>query len=806
MIIRALTGTMAFIFIPGAFLTHRLLPTSVESLTTYGIVGLVSGIICIQFGVFTYIISGIMLPLNIWLTLLCSLIVSVCYIDLRRITQQQDDFRLRAGFTRDILIVIVLAFFLRLCLAAVTTGMISPDGALYSDFARGIVNGQFQSSIINDDMVLHTDSGVELTAHGGFVYITALSFLLVEPQLSGPSYILTIIGSLLIGPVAQISRQLFGRDAALWTSAIVAIHPLYLVYSAVAYGPEISSLTLFMFMIQLLFSDISKAITWPTAGVILGCIAAVWLPNYYIAVITIPLMLNIVYTPDNKRTLALICIGVLVIISRQTLDSVMIYSLIWTAILTCVCLSWFIRPQQAIRLVTLLIGLVVTEIFWQSPALLTGAGEGMNTPETDPLIQAIFTMVSAQLAIQFLFFLVFHASIVIMVIAVSSLLRSQSRRMYLQLMLIDVIVIAGTLKVFSLFKKEVLLLQYLYSDGRFFLFIILCPILIVGGVLRSKNILVARVCSIKTLRSERRCHYYRPTTVFLLLCLGLVPGYAMIPSGLSLVDIKTRYGWDKIQDLTKDINHENPIFLVDRAREFSWCTSRLSVAFSLPQQGIPNVYALDQLLETVKTYNVTHVIIDRYTIAHWQTLYCLYWDKMTVNTQIPLNASAILKTEGERVQTIDVLTFVDSTQDLDEETYVRLFSIERGTFSIVHEIDLLTSGWSTGGTGQITNRSCIPAIELSEGNMTFTYRPAYDLNISLNGGMLVFDIEEEGARVERVEIWDTKGQLIRYAERIGELFVCLCGEVVIGDVRIVVVGEPGGYVLVNSCAIWGPQS
>ncbi len=802
-VVRVISGTTGILFLPGAFITHRLLPRSVENIVTYCIIGLLSGIICIQFEVFTFILLGITMPLNVWLTLLNLFIVVGCYLDLRRIASQ-GDFGLRAGINRTVLIVMGLAFCLRVCLAVTALNSISPDATLYSDFARGILNGLFQPNILNDDLILYTESGLAHAVHRGFVYVVAISFLLIEPVTSGPSYILIIIGTCLVGIVAQISQFLFDDNAALWTSIIVAIHPLFIFYSAVAYGPEIFSLVLLLLSLQIILNN--KSTTWPIAGVIIGCIDAVWLPNYYIALLIIPLLLRVCRFVNDEQTLSLMTITIMAILSRQVLNSMSMYILIWSAIMAIIFLTQFTTSYRlSMGHAILLISIVFTEVYWQSPILLTNAAEGMSSTEANPLVAAIFASVSIRLVMSFIFFLIFHTTVTIISLIIIAVTLRQFRMRAIQLLLIDAIVTAGTLKVFSVFTKDVLLVEYLYTDGRFFLVIVLITILISGAILSAKVPIGKAARFISNMGRQLR-HYHRPIVMFVLLFVSMLPGYVMIPTGVGYVDIENRYGWREIKTVVGTYNYEDSIFLLDRAKEFSWHTGHRSVALMLNSSNIPDVCALMQMLESVQRFKVTHMIIDRYTIAHWQTLNYLYGENMPIGTISPLNVSAFLRPNPPHTVTLEAISLVNTTEHLNNATYFRLFSLQRGNFSVIAEIDLLSPGWTTGGTGQISNRNGTPAIEVgSNEGMTFTYRHLYDLNISLSGGILVLDLEEVGARVERVEVWDTCGRIIRNTPYSGGVFACPFGEVSIGDVRIIVVGESGGYVLVRSAVVWGAQ-
>ena len=78
-----------------------------------------------------------------------------------------------------------------------------------------------------------------------------------------------------------------------------------------------------------------------------------------------------------------------------------------------------------------------------------------------------------------------------------------------------------------------------------------------------------------------------------------------------------------------------------------------------------------------------------------------------------------------------------------------------------------------------------------------------DLNLEVNGGYLLFDVEDAGARITRIEILDDNGFHFANAEKTTDgLYYCPLGEIAIGDIRIVIEGNAGDFVIIKSISAW----
>ncbi|MHA1862958.1 MAG: hypothetical protein ACTSWA_04245, partial [Candidatus Thorarchaeota archaeon] len=534
--IRVVAGFVALIVIPGYFLSELLLPVRARNVGTSIILGIILSIIEIQFAFYLTYLGIESLSLVFLMLLLNSTVVIIGV--LRRYIRDDTSSLILVGVPRYVIIIMAIAFILRILMSIISTNSIAPDASLYSDFARNLLDGNFSSSIINDSAVISIDQGVNYIAHQGFAYITFLSFIITPPLLSGPSFILTIIGTIMIIPVSSITQQFQGENTSKWVSLIIALHPLYIYHSAVAYGPEICSLVVLLFAFSIMLNSETNLRSLVLAGFLICVVDVIWLPNYYIALLTLPLIIFRFDFIQPKKGLVLTVVLGMVFVSRVFGGNILIFLLMWsTALLTFYLVSRQKDSISTTQFFPLLLGIFLLNCFWQLPMNAIISLTDGSAPETDAILNAIFAPTSFEIILRFGFFMLFHLTFSITLLLLFSLVKNKDRRSFFLFLSIGFIGALGTFKVFGVFTKDTLTLMYLFSDSRFFLYFTFFFILAASTFFKNFDIHLESLTHIRrrTLSSETK----KSILIILLIVIGFTPSIIGVYSGVSLIDMQS---------------------------------------------------------------------------------------------------------------------------------------------------------------------------------------------------------------------------------------------------------------------------
>jgi 4-amino-4-deoxy-L-arabinose transferase-like glycosyltransferase len=126
-----------------------------------------------------------------------------------------------------LLIIIVLAFGLRLLCIILFTGAIDSEGAEYARIAENLLSGKGYEGIATP--------GMQLFFPPLFPYlIAAFSLLTHQTELAG-RLVSLIMGTMLVLPVYFIGLRLYGRVSAYVAAALIAFHPYLIFYSSTVY-------------------------------------------------------------------------------------------------------------------------------------------------------------------------------------------------------------------------------------------------------------------------------------------------------------------------------------------------------------------------------------------------------------------------------------------------------------------------------------------------------------------------------------------------------------------------------------------
>ncbi len=803
--LRAISGLIVLFLIPGSLLASYYLPQSFQNIGIYFLVGLVITLFEINIVFLTSLLLSVHEQLVGWLIIASVVIVSI-YLILHSKNDNKLFNRITLGLNRTLLCIVLFAIAIRLLVSFLAPYSIAPDASFYSDYARGILDGTFNSLVLNDAAAYDLWNGVQYAAHHGFTYITALSFILIPPTLSGPSFILIVIGTVLVILAGTLAKVYFSENVALWISMIVALHPLYIFHSAFAYGPEITTL-LFLIFIFLLINqgDFDSNITRFVAGILLALIDVIWYPNFLIGCLVLPLAIYRLKFYRSSDGLLFTFSMLLVIITRLLFTSVLVFLLLWITIFLIPFIGKLLKgTTQYLKFIPLYLGIFSVTIFWKFPVQFISSLQPGGVPETSPILDIIFAQIPPEILIRFSLFIGFHLSLGLLILLLVALFKREWSQDIGTLFLMSLISMVGTLKIFGHFTKDTLLIDYLYSDSRYFLFSTLMLILASGGLIAKLDFPSFQSIMKQQFRIDKKQR--TSLIVFLLIFIGFLPGYLGFQSGANLIEIEARYGWTMIDEFIVLIGDEESIFLVDRAREFSWFTNRKSVPMALSQVNLDLFDAGTQIMALSHRFNASYLLIDGYTIAHWGVFEYLITNPITIGKTIILDSSKAIEQRFNNItDSIGTLKLVCQSQSNDYGSYSRIYQFSNDSFIHRSNENLLESGWSASNGGSISNSSGEIRLTVGpEAYYTNTWRPlGPDLNLEIDSGYLVFAFEDAGAIIARIEIYDREGSLISYAERVNdELYYSPFGEVEIGDIRIVIEGNPGDSTIIKSIAAW----
>jgi hypothetical protein len=205
-------------------------------------------------------------------------------------------------------------------------------------------------------------------------------------------------------------------------------------------------------------------------------------------------------------------------------------------------------------------------------------------------------------------------------------------------------------------------------------------------------------------------------------------------------------------------------------------------------------------------FSADYLIVDDYTIAHWRTLDFLLLEPISLGTSVILDDSEVIKFyNSSNTFSVSALTLNAQTESNEAGTYCRVFSFDTASFTRFRNESMLDVGWNASNGGSITNASGEAQLTIgSDQNSTNTWRPGgFDFGLMVSSGFLLLDLEEVSATVARIEVWNENGIILRHAENLGDgLFYCPLGEITIGDIRIVIEGSSGEFIIVRSISVW----
>jgi hypothetical protein len=169
-------GFISLILIPGAYLIQYLLPQDQRNLAASIVFGLVLQVVGLQAFYLVNVAFDIVLPINVWFVGFTSIaFTSLLFAYGKRCRSLKIKPSLHFGMPQEVTLIVLAGFILRLVVALLSGDVLSPDAALFADYARQFTNGEMTTSVLNDSSVysisedvdyLLTDSHTFLSYHG----------------------------------------------------------------------------------------------------------------------------------------------------------------------------------------------------------------------------------------------------------------------------------------------------------------------------------------------------------------------------------------------------------------------------------------------------------------------------------------------------------------------------------------------------------------------------------------------------------------------------------------------------------------
>ncbi|TXT54865.1 MAG: membrane protein of unknown function [Candidatus Thorarchaeota archaeon] len=800
--LQLISGFCSIIIFPGFLLNQLFIPIEYRNIGTIILVACVITLFEIQIAFTITLLTGFVFPLYVWVVGFNSIVFMIAFYRLlqeENISSDSVIFSLSSKLNQ----IAVIALILRVIMLYFGQNSIGPDAALYADYARNMLEGDFSSSILNDVAVQTLWNGVQYVWHQGFVYFTGLSWLLFEPTAIGTNILLVIIGTLLLYPVYTITDHFFGTKAAYYTSILVAIHPLFIYHSAIGYGPEIVSLFFLLYAAIFLILGREKGVHFSLlSGVIVGLIDVIWYANFYIFCILLPFAL-LFFKFTNWFDTILFGVNLCVILAiRLFLSNIQIVIIGILVIIVLNIIGTKISSYNVITYAPFLTAVLSTMFFWKWSTYLT---QKVETPDSGrKILDVIFGYIDPIVLLRFAFFVFFHLTPILFGLLIWTLLRKPSR-VTTSFFTIGLLGAVGTLKVFGLFSKDTLLPYYLYSDSRFFLFIIIMFIIGLGPILINFKEYLTYHLYEKTLFLKISPEKRDIMITFGIIAIGFIPSVLVFPVGLDLINGPERYGWTALDEKIESLDAD-AIYLCDRAREFTWFTRKQSVQLRFSETYLPDLNSSRELLTFVSLYHTKYLLVDDYFYQHWHNLEFLYLGNMSVGTRVFLNFSSIPYSnilDSEVYSTS--LTLVAKTEPNKYGRYARIFEFGNSSLTRVWNEIPSDQEWTVSAGGAIENRTDSLQFILgpNQSKLHIARSEGNEVNTKIQQGFLILDFSYAEAQIESIKVWNHSDYFVSSLDYLGAgRYYGFFTNTTISNITITVSGNPGDSIILKGGSIW----
>ena len=800
-------GFFGLILVPGENLVELVNRRISRGLAV--VLGFLIILLFIQIQFYIALFLHIQIPLRYWLVSSCfifHLIFTLMKreVDIIRIPRLWID-KCKAPENRNFIYIISVAIAVRLLVTPLGLESFAPDAGLYFDYARNVNQGLFESGIMNDGAVLARGTGIEEISHLMAGYMYAISSLLMSGSQVNPILVLFLFNILLLGGIYELSSFFFDNASAEITLGLISLHPTLVYFSVIGYGPEIFSLVFLIFgIILLLKNSENNKKQYALVGVLIAIAESIWYVNFYIVIFVLPLTMIFAERRLTLDVAIVILVAAGVFLARRFLFSIPLYILIWALVFLIPFLVKGRISKRILQAYPILLSIFVIQLVLYIPSQLSfildigrvsGIGFGAFSA-------ALFNMPTLEYIIGGLFFFTWHVTPFFLIMCIMGLWFFRNNRNFITLSLATVAILIGTGII--LISVEPMRIEYLYTTARFLISTLVLGSILVGALLQKGWIAYGSWTHGKFSEKKTKSPQIVGCLLICLLVIGSFgPGYLVLKSNADFVNPEKRYAWQELIGWVEENTHEDSRFLLDRAREFAWLADRQTIYLELFHTRNFEWNATNELLQMGQEFSADYLIIDGYTIAHWNNFEFLLRTSMENGNVLPLNATIASSLVGENTsEYMHSIELLHQTQANSYGDYVRVFSLVQERYSVSWRNVSFNDDWDVS-SGIVLNetRSEIHFIEST--NASIERRMQSPINIITNGGFVLLSFSEVDAQVIRIILIDSQGVVVQEAEQVERgLFYAQLGSHQIDNIRIEIQGNAQGIISLVEMAIW----
>jgi hypothetical protein len=718
--------------------------------------------------------------------------------------------------------IFMFAFVFRFFYSSYNTMSLLPDASLYLDSARTIVSkGMFSSNVLHDES-LGTLAALGLSEHRFVIFIFALFFQISNVSMRSALLAIIFIGSLLVFPIYDVTKEFFGKNAGVLAAIMVSFHPLFIYFSSILFGPEISGLLFLLVSFYLIIEGgrNKSALALLAAGILIGVSEELWYPQFYIVVPFVPLLFGLFYGNSNrvrdKRFIMnlLICgfFVFLYVFALKVYSLYFIYVPIVLAETIVFCLSSRFEQKSSYFALSIVAGLIIPTVLSVFPhyVLPSQVSSTIKTATEAGLIPSIinaFTLFLKGSSLTGLIdcakYLSNYATAITLVLFLLAFLNTKNMKGNLvlgSLVLFDFILVSLT--------PPPLYPQYLSSQGRYYL-LPTALMIILGSCFLSRSIEVTiEGVSSTAIRLRKKVTTIRLPLVTTLILLSLIFSLFFIPQYQAyLQDIHQenpidKYGWSvNFLDWIMANTSEKDILLTSRARELAWFTDRKTASLFSPSAK-PEDMDYAELSNLYEQFNASYLVIESYFYWSFPKLQNLYQPSSTSLGTVILPSDALMShlTNSSFEAGAYQLIFYENSEKGICSVW-KLVSYSGLSINSIYQ-DLSSKTLSAGNGGSLAFENNTSKLVIGDGkNYTYTYQEA-PLNITLDEKAVKFFAWDVGeisrANIDRIELWNAGNHVadvLPHSET-GN-WTTLFDVNNIDNIRIIISGKSGGYITVN---------
>ncbi len=719
------------------------------------------------------------------------------------------------------------ALIVRLYYSSYNNSSLFPDAALYLDNARTLVSKNTFSFNVLFDESLGSLTTLGLIEHEFIVYIFSIFFLIYNTSINAALLALVLIGSFMVYPVYYITNEFFGKKAALLAAIIFSLHPLFIYFSSILFGPEISGLFFLLVSFYLIIEG-SKNKNLPTliiAGILLGVSNELWWPQFYIAIPFASLLLVLFYNNSlNYRDINflknLLPCEFFVILYVFALKLYSLYFIYLPIIfIETIAILWSSKSpkKQIFFTLNFVAGLIIPTMIsvirhYIFPSQISSIIADTAKEGIIPSIINAFTLflhISSFISfIDYTKYLYYYATAIILILFFMALLISGKKKGKYFL---------GSLIIFDCVLVSLMpppsYPEYLTSQGRYYLLPILLMIIVGSSFLLNIIEITLNKIKLKSINTGRKFKTISLPSITVLIVLIIlfnlffIPQYQQYIQDINQENPITKYGWsNNMLNWIRSNTSDQDVLLTSRARELSWFTDRRTVSIMSPTTS-PEDIGYTDLIQLYQQFKVKYLVVENYFDWSFPKLSDFYQSaNISIGTVI-LPSDLLISQLTQRHST-------NNTIKAYSFELVKYENLSNGGFSIwklnsprdfvfnYSHLDLSSKDWGIGNGGDLLVEGNASKLVIGSGKTYDFFYLKNPLNINLNKQTVRFiawDINEtNNANVTSIELWKNGNHLLDLhpPSKIGPS-VTLFDVSSFDNIRIVINGKSNGNISIN---------